>query len=92
MPQTDPKTIKAQLKKGELKNIYYIFGKNVPEVEKLTKQIIKAAVGENEDFALNKLEGRYLDISELYDMIQMVPMMSEYNCIRINDYMAGIRA
>ena len=64
MPQTDPKTIKAQLKKGELKNIYYIFGKNVPEVEKLTKQIIKAAVGENEDFALNKLEGRYLDISE----------------------------
>ncbi|WP_173385140.1 DNA polymerase III subunit delta [Ruminococcus flavefaciens] len=100
MPQTDPKTIKAQLKKGELKNIYYIFGKNVPEVEKLTKQIIKAAVGENDDFALNKLEGRYLDISELYDMIQMVPMMSEYNCILINDYncekprevMAGIRA
>ncbi|WP_303835458.1 DNA polymerase III subunit delta [Ruminococcus flavefaciens] len=100
MPQTDPKTIKSELKKGELKNLYYIFGKNIPEVEKLTKQIIKAAVGDNEDFALNKLDGRYLDTSELYDMIQMMPMMSEYNCILINDYncekprenMAGLRA
>lgn len=100
MPQTDPKTLKAELKKGELKNLYYIFGKNIPEVEKLTKQIIKAAVGDNEDFALNKLDGRYLDTSELYDMIQMMPMMSDYNCILINDYncekprenMAGLRA
>ncbi|WP_024859854.1 DNA polymerase III subunit delta [Ruminococcus flavefaciens] len=100
MPQTDLKTIKSDLKKGELKNLYYIFGKNIPEVEKLTKQIIKAAVGDNEDFALNKLDGRYLDTSELYDMIQMMPMMSEYNCILINDYncekprenMAGLRA
>ena len=25
MPQTDPKTIKAQLRKGELKNLYYIY-------------------------------------------------------------------
>ena len=100
MSQTDPKTIKAQLKKGELKNLYYIFGKNIPEVEKLTKLIVKAAVGDNEEFALNKLDGRYLDTSELYDMIQMMPMMSEHNCILINDYncekprenMAGLRA
>jgi len=100
MPYTDPKTVRAQLKKGELKNIYYIFGKNIPEIEKLTKQIVKAAVGDNEDFALNKLDGRYLDFSELYDMIQMMPMMSDYNCILINDYnfekprenMAGLKA
>lgn len=100
MPYTDPKGIKAQLKKGELKNLYYIFGKNIPEVEKLTKQIIKAAVGDNEDIALNKLEGRYIEFSELYDMIQMTPMLCEYNCILINDYncekprenMSGLKA
>ncbi len=100
MPQTDPKTISAQLKKSELKNLYYIFGKNVPEVEKLTGLIIKAAVGDNEDFALNRLEGRYFDISEFYDMMQMMPMMSDYNCILVNDYnlekprenMAGLKA
>ena len=100
MPQIDARTLKAQLNKGELSNLYYIFGQNIPDVEKLTKYIIKAAVGDNEEFALNRLEGRYLDFSELYDMIQMMPMMSEYNCILINDYncekprenMAGLKA
>ena len=100
MPITDAKTLKAQLNKGEISNLYYIFGQNIPDVEKLTKYIIRAAVGDNEEFALNKLEGRYLDFSELYDMIQMMPMMSDYNCILINDYncekprenMAGLKA
>lgn len=100
MPQTDAKTVKAQLKKGELKNLYYIFGSNITEVEKLTKQIVRAAVGDNEEFALTKLEGKYIDYSEFYDMVQMMPMMSEYNCILINDYncekprenMSGLKA
>lgn len=100
MPQTDSKGLKAKLKNGELDNIYYIFGQNVPEVGKLTDMIIKAAVGDNEDIALTRLEGRYLEFSELYDMIQMMPMMAEYNCILINDYncerprenMAGLKA
>ena len=86
MPQADSKTVEAQLKKGELHNLYYLYGQNVSGVEKLTKKIIRAAVGENEDFSLTRLEGRYLDFSELYDMIQIMPMMSEYNCILINDY------
>ena len=100
MPQIDAKTLKAKLNKGELSNLYYIFGQNIPDVEKLTKDIIKAAIGDNEEFALKRLEGRYLDFSELYDMIQMMPMMSEYNCILINDYncekprenMAGLKS
>lgn len=86
MPYTDSKTISAKLKKEELANIYYICGQNVTEVEKLTKKIIKAAVGESEDFALTRMKGRELDFSELYDTIQMMPMMSEYNCILVNDY------
>lgn len=86
MPYTDAKTIAAQLKKDELKNFYYLFGADVPAVEKLTRMVIKAAVGDNEEFALNKFNGRKLDFSELYDTMQMMPMMSEYNCILVNDY------
>ena len=74
MPQIDPKGLKNKLKKGEIDNIYYLFGENVPEVDKLTKMIIKAAVGDNEDIALTSLEGRYLDFSELSDMIMMMPI------------------
>lgn len=100
MPQTDSKGLKSKLKKGEFDNLYYIYGQDVPEVEKLTKLIIKTALGDNEEFALNKLEGRLLDLSELYDMIQIMPMMADYNVILINDYncerprevMTGLRA
>ncbi len=86
MAYTDAKTIKSQLRKGELSNLYYIYGEDVSGVEKLTNLIIKAAVGENEDFALNRINGKNLDPSELRDLTEMMPMMSDYNCILINDY------
>lgn len=86
MPQIDRKTLTAQLKKGELANLYYIFGQDISGVETLTKKIIKAAVGDNGELALNKLSGKNLSPSELRDMAEMMPMMSEYNCILVNDY------
>lgn len=86
MPQTDAKTISKQLRSGELQNIYYIYGADVSGVEKLTRKIITAAVGDNEEFALNRLPGKTLDPSELRDIMEMMPMMSEYNCILINDF------
>lgn len=86
MAQADAKKITAQLKKGELHNLYYIYGQNIIGVEQLTKEIIKKAVGDNEEFALNKLSGKSLDVSEFRDMIDMMPMMSDYNCILVNDY------
>lgn len=86
MAKTDSKTLISSLKKGELSRIYYLFGADVTGVERMTKQIIKAAVADNADFALTKLNGRRFDLSELYDLIGQFPMMSEYNCILINDY------
>lgn len=86
MPLTDSKIIEKSLKNGKIDNIYYLYGQNITGVQKLTQQIIKSAVGDNEDFALTRLDGKKIDFSELYDTIQMMPMISEYNCILINDY------
>ncbi len=86
MPYIDAKAAAAKLKKEGLSNIYYIYGQSVTDVEKFTKKVINAAVGDNEEFALNRLNGRELSFTELADMIQMVPMMSDHNCILINDY------
>ncbi|MDE6834158.1 MAG: DNA polymerase III subunit delta [Ruminococcus sp.] len=86
MPSTDNKTIEKNLKNGDINNLYYIYGQNTTGVQKLTRQIIKATVGENEDFSLTRFNGKKLDFSELNDTIQIMPMMSEYNCILINDY------
>ena len=78
MAYTDARTIASQLKKGEIRNLYYIFGADVVRVERLTKQIIKAAVGDNEEFALTRMNGKKIDFNELYDTVQMMPMMSVY--------------
>ena len=86
MPQIDSKALYTMLRNGELANIYYIYGTDIEGVEKMTKNIIKSAVGDNEDFALTKTGGKYVDFSSLEDTIGMMPMMSDYNCILINDY------
>lgn len=86
MAQADARQIAAQLKKGEIHNLYYLYGLDVNGVEKLTKAIIKKLVGDNEEFALNKLSGKNINVSELRDMAEMMPMMTDYNCILINDY------
>ncbi|MBR4626391.1 MAG: DNA polymerase III subunit delta [Ruminococcus sp.] len=86
MPYMNAKAAAAELKKSGPANLYYIYGQNVTDVEKLTKLIVRAAAGENEEFALTKLNGRELSFTELSDTIQMMPMMSDYNCILVNDY------
>ncbi len=86
MARVDSKTLVSALKKGELSRIYYIFGADIAGVKKMTKMIIKTAIGDNTDFALTKIQGNEIDLSELSDVIQQFPMMSEYNCILINDY------
>ncbi|MBE6861321.1 MAG: DNA polymerase III subunit delta [Ruminococcus sp.] len=86
MALADVRTVMTQLKKGELHRFYYLYGRNISGVEALTKEIIKKAVGDNVEFALNKLSGTNLDVSEFRDLTEMMPMLSEYNCILVNDY------
>lgn len=86
MPKMNSKELAASLKKGQLSRIYYIFGGDVAGVEKMTRLIINSAVGESEEFALTRFDGRRLDMSELSDTAGQFNMMSEYNCILINDY------
>lgn len=86
MAHVDARTVMSQLKKGEIHNFYYIYGPDISGVEALTKAIIKKATGDNTEFALNKLDGGELNVSEFRDMTEMMPMLSDYNCILVNDY------
>lgn len=86
MANVNAKELTAALKKGELSRVYYIFGADTMGVSELTRKIIKTAVGGSEEFALTKLDGRRLDLSQLEDFAGQFNMMSDYNCILINDY------
>lgn len=86
MANLNIKELTAELKKGSLSRVYYIFGADTAGVADVTRKIIKAAVGDNEEFALTKLDGKRLDMPQLEELIGQFNMMSEYNCILINDY------
>ena len=64
MANLNVKELTAELKKGSLSRIYYIFGADTAGVSDITRKIIKAAVGDNEEFALTKLDGKRLDMSQ----------------------------
>jgi DNA polymerase-3 subunit delta len=87
MAQKDCRTVLTELRKNSvLERFYYIYGENVSDVERVTKAVIEKAVGDNVDFALTKINGSELNVSDFIDIIQMMPMMSEYNCVLVNDY------
>lgn len=88
MPKTDAKKIFSQLKNNEIYNIYYIYGQNTVGAEGLVKAIIKKVTGDYSDFALTKIDGKSLNITEFSDQLEMFPMLADYNCILINDYNA----
>lgn len=75
--------IKA-IKSGDIKSIYYFYGKDILMIEKLTALILKRLIKSSTDGYI-KLDGGNLNLSELSDMAEMYPMFSEYNCILIND-------
>lgn len=88
MAASDPKSVSAQIKQGNLSRVYYIYGADIVQVETITKQLIRKATGGNEDMALTKYEGNNIDMNELADAAAMFPMMSDYNCIWIHDFNA----
>ncbi len=88
MAVTDVKSVAAQIKRGELSRVYYIYGADIVQVETLTKQLIRKATGGNEDVALSKYEGNDVDMNELSDAAAMFPMMADYNCIWLHDFNA----
>lgn len=88
MPKTDAKKIFSQLKNNEIHNIYYIYGQNIVGVEGLVNAVVKKTTGDYSDFALTKIDGKTLNITDFSDQLEMFPMLSDYNCILIDDYNA----
>lgn len=88
MPEANAKKIFSQLKNNEIYNLYYIYGQNIAGIEGLVKTLVRKTAGDYQDLALTKIKGKSIDVSQLADIIEIFPMLSDYNCILINDYNA----
>lgn len=88
MAVCEAKAVSAQIRRGELQNVYYFYGADLVQVASLTEQLIRKATNDQMETALTKMDGRKLDLRQLEDAAQMFSMFSPYNCILINDFNA----
>ena len=85
MPETNPSDLMKSIRAGDVRNVYYIYGKDVLTVENTTKALFKKLLGNNYYDDILKFDGSELDISELTDSMDICPMFSDKKGILVND-------
>lgn len=86
MPELNRKELKKQINNKEFSNIYLIFGEEKMYVKADTDYLINKLMGkEPPDFNYHSFTKDY-DLDEIAVAVQVVPFMSEYNCVKISDF------
>ena len=78
--------LKAAIKSGNFSNVYLLYGQDFYAIGQYTKALVKRLVSEDaQDMNLHEFEGRDLDIGELTDACEALPVFSEYSCVTISN-------
>ncbi len=85
MPEINSSELLKNIKSGCLSNVYYIYGKDVLTVENAAKAILKKRLGKDWKSSYTKIDGKNIDVSEVSDMMEICPMIADYNALLIND-------
>lgn len=86
MPQLSDIEVAKRIRTGTIDNLYFFYGHDIASVEAYTKKLITKVVSpENQDMNLHAFEGKKLDLGELRDVCDALPMFAERTCITIND-------
>ncbi len=85
MPLITEADLKLQIKEKRFSPVYVIFGEEQMYVKNYTEKLIEAIAGKNpSDFYFHVFKGE-IDLDELAAAIRVVPFMSEYNCVLLED-------
>lgn len=85
MPEITEAELKKQIKKKDFSPIYVIYGTEQMFIKRYTEKLVEAVAGKNpSDFYFHRFGGE-VDLDELAAAVQIVPFMSEYNCVLISD-------
>ncbi|MCM1227244.1 MAG: DNA polymerase III subunit delta [Clostridium sp.] len=85
MAEITPSELLKKIKSGEFCSAYYIYGKDIANVENAACAILKKRLGKDWKNSATHLTGEELNVSALIDMLEMYPMFSEVNAVFIND-------
>lgn len=86
MGSTNVTAMNKNLKNGEIASLYYFYGHDVAALESYTKMLTARLCPPDAQFMnLHKLDGKKLEISELADACEALPMFADRVVITIND-------
>ncbi len=86
MAIVNDKELVRQLKSEEYARAYYFYGKDILTVSQYSKRIADKMISkDNAEFNLHSFEGKSLDLNELDDAVNSLPVFSDRKCILIND-------
>ncbi len=87
MAQFNEESLKKQIKSGEFSRVYIIYGNEGYLKQHYALQITSKAVSPDfADFNLKKLDGKETTLDEINDCVCSFPMMSDYTCTLIKDF------
>lgn len=94
MPGINELELKNQIKAGDLKRVYLLYGAEDYLKKHYCKQLADKTVrGKMEEFNLMQFEWRESSVDEIADAVEMLPMMAEKRCVIVRDFDAeGIGA
>lgn len=78
--------LKADIKGGNISNVYLFWGTDYYSIELYTKGLVNKLVDKDaRDLNLHEFEGRSLDVGEISDACDGLPVFAEYNCCTVSD-------
>lgn len=85
MPLITQKDLEKQIKTRSFSPIYVIYGSEQMYVRRFTQKLTEAVAGKNpSEFNFHTFSGE-VDLDTLAAAAEMVPFMSEYNCVLVTD-------
>lgn len=86
MPCVNDTELAKTIRTGDISSLYYFYGKDIATIELYAKRLVSKLVKkEDQTYNLHTFNGKELDLSELSDVCNALPMFSDRICITIND-------
>lgn len=76
----------ASIRAGDIKNVYYFYGKDTAAIQSYTSRLVEKLAGKGGDsLNLHRLSGAKLSMSELWDCCNMLPCFADRVVVTVND-------
>lgn len=85
MPVINEKQLNEQIRKGNIEQIYFIYGEDHFLIKNIVEKIVNITVKSCPEFNYNDFK-LGATVQEIYNSVEMMPLMSDKKCVTVCDY------